>query len=112
MKHPNIVEILGVLNEPEVSLVMEFVQHGSFQSYLKINKDHLKEKQLLKYASDITLGMAYLGERKIVHRDLAARNILVVDENHVKISDFGLAQVLGADNYYIMKTNRDLPIKW
>ncbi|GJQ70199.1 putative Band 4.1 homologues [Trypoxylus dichotomus] len=112
LKHPNIVEILGVLNEPEVSLVMEFVQHGSFQSYLKINKESLTERQLLKYALDIAMGMAYLGEKKIVHRDLAARNILVVDMNHVKISDFGLAQVVGANNYYIMKSTRDLPIKW
>ncbi|KAI4469186.1 tyrosine-protein kinase hopscotch [Holotrichia oblita] len=84
LQHPNIVQILGVLNEPEISLVMEFVQHGD----------------------DLSRG------EKIVHRDLAARNILVVDTNHVKISDFGLAQVVGSNNYYIMKSTRDLPIKW
>lgn len=55
--------------------------------------------------------MHYLGTKNIVHRDLAARNILVVDDNHVKISDFGLAQVMH-HNYYMMKTQRDLPIKW
>ena len=41
--------------------------------------------------------MAYLSEykegTKLVHRDLAARNILVKNPNHVKIADFGLAQV-------------------
>ena len=56
--------------------------------------------------------MHYLGEKHIVHRDLAARNILVVNENQVKISDFGLAQVLGSSDYYILQTSRDLPIKW
>lgn len=56
--------------------------------------------------------MDYLGKKKIVHRDLAARNILVASENHVKISDFGLAQVVGQNSYYILKTNRELPIKW
>lgn len=56
--------------------------------------------------------MEYLGEKKIVHRDLATRNILVANENHVKISDFGLAQVMGSNNYYILKTSRELPIKW
>ncbi|KAG5896414.1 hypothetical protein JTB14_022497 [Gonioctena quinquepunctata] len=113
LKHPNIVEILGVLREPEISLVMEFVHHGSLQSYLKIYKESLQEAQLLKYALDIAKGMDYLGKKNIVHRDLAARNILVVDENHVKISDFGLAQVMGTNDYYILKTpNRELPIKW
>lgn len=53
LKHPNIVEILGVLEEPEVSLVMEYVQHGSLQSYLKIYREALGTKQLLKYALDI-----------------------------------------------------------
>lgn len=112
LKHPNIVEILGVLRDPEILLVMEFVQHGSLQSYLKINKESLHDKQLLKYALDIAKGMDYLGTKNIVHRDLAARNILVMNENHVKISDFGLAQVMGTNDYYILKTNRDLPIKW
>ncbi|KAF5274388.1 hypothetical protein FQA39_LY07268 [Lamprigera yunnana] len=112
LKHPNIVEILGVLQDPEVSLVMEFVTHGSLQSYLKIYRESLLTKQLLKYALDISKGMDYLGTKHIVHRDLAARNILVVDENHVKISDFGLAQVMEANEYYILKTNRELPIKW
>ncbi|CAG9813018.1 unnamed protein product [Phaedon cochleariae] len=113
LKHPNIVEILGVLREPEISLVMEFVHHGSLQSYLKIYRESLQEAQLLKYALDIVKGMDYLGKKNIVHRDLAARNILVVDEHHVKISDFGLAQVMGTNDYYILKTpNRELPIKW
>nr|CAI5847140.1 unnamed protein product [Callosobruchus analis] len=62
---------------------------------------------------NIMKGMDYLGKKSIVHRDLAARNILVVDENLVKISDFGLAQVMGTNDYYILKTpNRELPIKW
>lgn len=53
LKHPNIVEILGSLQDPEISLVMEFVQHGSLQSYLKIHHESLTTPQLLKYALDI-----------------------------------------------------------
>ncbi len=41
--------------------------------------------------------MNYLEERHLVHRDLAARNVLVKTPNHVKITDFGLARLLGAD---------------
>lgn len=56
--------------------------------------------------------MEYLGTQKLVHRDLAARNILVASENHVKISDFGLAQFVNKEDYYISQTERDVPIKW
>lgn len=111
LKHENIVEILGVFNEPDIMLIMEYVPHGSLETYLKIYKDRLSTKQLLSYSFDIAQGMDYLGKKNIVHRDLAARNILVVDDNHVKISDFGLAQVM-EKNYYIIRTHRDLPIKW
>lgn len=57
-------------------------------------------------------GMKYLGEMKLLHRDLAARNILVCNRNHVKISDFGLAQFLDDTDYYYIKTPREVPIKW
>lgn len=53
LKHPNIVEIKGVIQEPEISLVMEFVQHGSLQCYLKIHKESLEHKILLKFALDV-----------------------------------------------------------
>lgn len=57
--------------------------------------------------------MKYLGDKKIVHRDLAARNILVANESHVKISDFGLAQFVGPNNdYYMLETYRLVPINW
>nr|XP_022913814.1 tyrosine-protein kinase hopscotch [Onthophagus taurus] len=112
LRHPNIVEILGVKNDDETLLVMEYIPHGSLQCYVKIHKEHLSTKQLLLYSLGIAKGMEYLGQRNIVHRDLAARNILVVDENDVKISDFGLAQFINAGDYYVLQTNRDLPIKW
>lgn len=41
--------------------------------------------------------MNYLEERHLVHRDLAARNVLVKTPQHVKITDFGLAKLLKAD---------------
>lgn len=41
--------------------------------------------------------MNYLEERRLVHRDLAARNVLVKTPQHVKITDFGLAKLLSAD---------------
>jgi len=68
---------------------------------------------LLKFARDIAAGMEYLEEKSIVHRDLAARNILVASPSHVKISDFGLAQIIASEKeYYRMKTDRGLPLRW
>jgi len=48
----------------------------------------------------VAKGMAYLESKNYVHRDLAARNVLLVDEHHAKISDFGMSKALGFDNQY------------
>lgn len=59
------------------------------------------EKENCTYVTTLSFvwlkGMNYLEERRLVHRDLAARNVLVKTPQHVKITDFGLAKLLNAD---------------
>ena len=43
---------------------------------------------MLKFAK----AMKYLEDMNFVHRDLAARNILLVNEQFVKVSDFGMSR--------------------
>ncbi|CAL8312963.1 unnamed protein product [Merluccius merluccius] len=56
--------------------------------------------------------MNYLEERHLVHRDLAARNVLVKTPQHVKITDFGLARLLSADEKEYHADGGKVPIKW
>lgn len=56
--------------------------------------------------------MHYLRTQNVIHRDLAARNILVGNDC-LKISDFGLAQFADRDGYYYTQNRyRDLPVLW
>ncbi|EEC01610.1 tyrosine protein kinase, putative [Ixodes scapularis] len=112
LRHPNIVEIKGLVEEPEMMLVMEFLEMGSLLTYLQTYQTKVSHPQLVKYSEDIANGMEYLEEKHIVHRDLAARNILVASKDLVKISDFGLAQFTVGHYYYIHTQNRKLPMKW
>lgn len=40
-------------------------------------------------------------EPKVVHRDIKSSNILMNDNFDAKLSDFGLAKLLGADKSYV-----------
>jgi serine/threonine protein kinase len=51
----------------------------------------LTEEQAWKYFRDLTLGMEYLHYQKIVHRDIKPSNLLLSDDNHIKIADFGVS---------------------
>ncbi|OWA53091.1 putative Macrophage colony-stimulating factor 1 receptor [Hypsibius exemplaris] len=68
-------------------------------------------EELIKFAHQISRGMAYLSSRFIIHRDLAARNILVTEGRIMKISDFGLARH-GGDTYTVSNVFIALPVLW
>ena len=117
LNHENIVKIRAVIRdeiEMKVLIVMEFVPHGSLQTYLKVEpRSNLDfPRQLFIYAQNIVEGMEYLGSKGIIHRDLAARNILVASEEQVKISDFGLARSVDKDHYVMSSLTGTIPIKW
>jgi serine/threonine protein kinase len=61
--------------------------------------------ELTKYRMDPMTRLAYLHEDldpKVVHRDVKSSNILLDKNWNVKISDFGLAKLLGIGISYIM----------
>ena len=51
-------------------------------------------------STTLSQGMEYLEQVRFVHRDLAARNVLVVNEESVKISDFGMSRAIGTGSEY------------
>ncbi len=57
-------------------------------------------------------GMMYLEDRRLVHRDLAARNVLVKSPNHIKITDFGLARLLDADEKEYNADGGKVSVTW
>ncbi|XP_048050277.1 receptor tyrosine-protein kinase erbB-4 isoform X2 [Megalobrama amblycephala] len=112
MEHSHLVRLLGVCLSPTIQLVTQLMPHGCLLDYVHEHKDNIGSQLLLNWCVQIAKGMMYLEERRLVHRDLAARNVLVKSPNHIKITDFGLARLLDADEKEYNADGGKMPIKW
>ncbi|XP_065179948.1 melanoma receptor tyrosine-protein kinase-like [Sycon ciliatum] len=112
MNHPYLVRLLCICMAPRVMLITELMEHGSLLAYLRKRKRTLTGDVLLLFGRQIAEGMEYLEAKRVIHRDLAARNVLVADHDCVKITDFGLAQLLDVGSEKFQHTSGKMPVKW
>nr|CDS28439.1 tyrosine protein kinase Src42A [Hymenolepis microstoma] len=113
LKHPSIVQFLGIAEDStdkSIIIMLEFMANGSLNQYLKKRgKSKFEYVDLITMADTLVQGMIHLESLNIVHMDLRAENVLVNGEGKVKISDFGLTQIIGSDmNCKIEK----FPARW
>ncbi|XP_023348749.1 proto-oncogene tyrosine-protein kinase receptor Ret, partial [Eurytemora carolleeae] len=95
------------LDSASAPLSSEFLSSPTDESVYQINST-----DLTNFAWQVSKGMVYLSEMKLVHRDLAARNVLVAEGKMCKISDFGLSRDVYTDEAYWKRSSGKLPIKW
>jgi serine/threonine protein kinase len=48
-------------------------------------------EKLIAFALDIARGMAYIHSQGVIHRDLKPENVLIDEDFHLKLADFGIA---------------------
>ncbi|KAF5453093.1 hypothetical protein F2P56_028031 [Juglans regia] len=101
--HTNLVELIGyAATDDELFLIYEYAQKGSLGSHL--HDPHVKDHTSLSWimrvqiALDAARGLEYIHEHTkthYVHRDIKTSNILLDGSFRAKISDFGLAKLVG-----------------
>jgi predicted Ser/Thr protein kinase len=97
LNHPQIATIFELFRaDGDLLMVMEFVRGESL--------DKLSERlgalspERAAYIIDLILSALEHAHRAgVVHRDVKPANVMVTDEGSIKIMDFGIARVLGAE---------------
>jgi hypothetical protein len=96
LDHPNVVTVYGVGEyQSRPFFAMQLVEGMSLRDYAKA-KD-LSLEQILDVGLQICAGLQSAHDKGIIHRDIKPANILVDAHGLVRIVDFGLASVAGAD---------------
>ena len=70
------------------------------------------ELELLTYADQVCLGMAFLAETQFVHKDLSARNCIVTPDGVVKVANFGISWQLYPEAYCDIGQLKSIPLRW
>ncbi|RZC55001.1 hypothetical protein C5167_013865 [Papaver somniferum] len=94
VRHKNVVQFIGACTRPpSLCIVTEFMSGGSIYDFLHKQKGFFKLPSVIRVAIDVSKGMNYLHQNKIIHRDLKAANLLMDENKVVKVADFGVARV-------------------
>ncbi|KAK8557481.1 hypothetical protein V6N13_013752 [Hibiscus sabdariffa] len=108
VRHKNLVRLLGYCIEgTQRMLVYEYVSNGNLEQWLRgdmSHKGYLTWEARIKILLGTAKALAYLHEAiepKVVHRDIKSSNILIDENYDSKISDFGLAKLLGDGKSYV-----------
>lgn len=96
LSHPGIVTIFDVGEEPETRspyIVMEFVGGQSLDKLLSREKRKLPVETALQLTHELAEALDCAHGQGVVHRDLKPANILLTEDGHAKIADFGVAKL-------------------
>jgi hypothetical protein len=90
--HPFIVKVHATFQTPrKLYLVMDYCRFKDLGQYLTKN-EKLPEHQTRLLIAEVILAVEELHKRNIIHRDLKPDNILIGEDGHIKITDFGLSK--------------------
>mmetsp|Transcript_11936 Transcript_11936/g.18096 ORF Transcript_11936/g.18096 Transcript_11936/m.18096 type:complete len:614 (+) Transcript_11936:229-2070(+) len=87
------------LGDSEMYIIMEYCDGGSILDYIEkyggMHSYAEGEEVIRGVCASIVLGLTYLhGEARICHRDIKSGNVLLTNDGHVKLADFGVSAEL------------------
>ncbi len=97
LEHPGIARLYdaGVADDGRPYMVMELIDGVSITQWCRQRNANLRER--LDLFLQICDAVAYAHQNLVVHRDLKPGNVIVNQDGHVKLLDFGVAKLLNDD---------------
>ena len=98
MSHPNIVEIFDIgqfeeNGQKKPYFVMPLLPGTTLDNLIRNARHRLTAQRTVEIMAQVCRGLQAAHERGLVHRDLKPSNIFVMEDDSVKIIDFGVAHM-------------------
>jgi len=104
LSHPHLVQLLDRGEEVEGPyLVFELVEGRDLKSILR-DSGPFPPAEAARICSEVARALAYAHDRGVVHRDIKAHNVLLADDGRARLTDFGIARVVAAEEQGITRT--------
>ncbi len=89
--HKNIVKIFDFFKfQNKLCLILEYVQGPTLRDLIDQNQE-FNEKKIANIFEQLLTAVEFAHSKNIVHRDLKPENIIILQNNKVKILDFGIS---------------------
>jgi serine/threonine-protein kinase len=94
LTHPNVVAVHDQgISDGFPFLVMEFVQGRTIREIMA-QSGPFTSAHALEIISAVLAGLSAAHDAGFVHRDIKPENVLITNDGHIKVADFGLARVI------------------
>ena len=102
LNHNNIMKLYDVIDTSRyLYLIQEYINGISLLEIIKSEKNkYIEQKRAIKLFLQILKAISYCQSKNINHRDIKLENILVIEDNIVKIIDFGFAVISDKETYH------------
>ena len=98
MSHPNIAGLLDVGVEPDGTryLVIEYICGKTLKKFIE-ESETIRPETAAQIILRVLSALSHAHQNGVVHRDIKPQNILIDRDGAVKVTDFGIARVAGAN---------------
>lgn len=108
IEHPGIVRFHGLGREgPFFYLVLEYVAGVDLRQKIDAGPA-LELARVARWGTEIGRALAYAHANEVIHRDVKPSNVLVDLADRARLTDFGMARILGAPGHRLTRTGSSL----